>query len=67
MRAVRQRAEGSETDTLDGIRVVQPDSSWCLILPEDDQACLTLYAEATDNASAERLLDRWQAVVESAT
>jgi mannose-1-phosphate guanylyltransferase / phosphomannomutase len=66
MRAVRQQAEGTQVDTLDGIRATEDDGSWCLILPEDDQACLTLYAEASDAPSAGRLLDRWQAVVESA-
>jgi mannose-1-phosphate guanylyltransferase/phosphomannomutase len=66
MRAVRQTADGAEVDTLDGIRVVEGDGSWCLVLPEDDQACLTLYAEAADPAAAERLLDRWQSVVEGA-
>ena len=45
---------------------VEPDGSWCLVLPEDDQACLTLYAEASDAVAAGRLLDRWQAVVETA-
>lgn len=67
MRAVRLHAEGTEVDTLDGIRVVRDDGSWCLVLPEDDQACLTLYAEAANADTAERLLDRWQKVVESAS
>lgn len=67
MRAVRLNAEGTEVDTLDGIRVVHDDGSWCLVLPEDDQACLTLYAEAADAQTAEELLDRWQKVVESAS
>ena len=67
MRAVRLHAEGTEVDTLDGIRVVDDDGSWCLVLPEDDQACLTLYAEAVDAETAERLLDHWQKVVESAS
>lgn len=66
MRAVRQKSEGEQVDTLDGIRIVEPDGSWCLVLPEDDQACVTLYAEASDQTSADDLLDRWQDVVESA-
>ena len=66
MRAVRTYAEGAQVDSLDGIRVLQEDGSWCLVLPADDQACLTLYAEAADTASADRLLDRWQRVIESA-
>jgi mannose-1-phosphate guanylyltransferase/phosphomannomutase len=67
MRAVRLSAEGTEVDTLDGIRVVHDDGSWCLVMPEDDQACLTLYAEAADAKTAERLLDHWQKVVENAS
>jgi mannose-1-phosphate guanylyltransferase/phosphomannomutase len=67
MRAVRVQAEGGQLDALDGMRVVQPDGSWCLVLPEDDQACLTLFAEASDDATAERLIDHWQNVVETAT
>ncbi len=67
MRAVRRHAEGAQVDTLDGIRVVESDGSWCLVLPEDDQACLTLYSEASDVTAAQRLIDRWQSVVEAAT
>lgn len=66
MRAVRAYAEGAQVDTLDGVRVVQEDGSWCLVLPADDQACLVLYAEAADTEAADHLLDRWQRVVESA-
>jgi mannose-1-phosphate guanylyltransferase/phosphomannomutase len=65
MRAVRLEAEHEEVDALDGVRVVEPDGSWCLVLPQDDEAVLTLFAEASDNAAAERLLDRWQGVVEA--
>jgi mannose-1-phosphate guanylyltransferase/phosphomannomutase len=66
MRAVRQAAERSPLDTLDGLRIIEPDDSWCLVLPEDDQACLTLYAEASTAPAAETLLDRWERVIESA-
>jgi mannose-1-phosphate guanylyltransferase/phosphomannomutase len=67
MRAVRQAAEGRQLDPLDGLRVVESDGSWALILPEDDQACVTIYAEASDITSAQRLIDDWQTVVEGAT
>lgn len=66
MRTVREMAEGKQVDTLDGIRIVEPDGSWCLVLPADDQASLTLYAEAADPLAAVRLLDGWQRVVEQA-
>ena len=66
MRAVRQAAEGLEIDTLDGIRVTEAGDRWCLVLPDEDQPSLTLFAEAADAADAARLLDRWQGVIESA-
>lgn len=66
MRAVRVAAEGQDVDTLDGIRVTEADGTWCLILPDEDQPSLTLYAEAADAADAIRLLDHWEAVVEGA-
>lgn len=67
MRCVRQHAEGFELDTLDGIRVLQPDGSWCLVLPEDAQASFTLFAESSDSEAAMRMLDHWQSVVEAAS
>ena len=66
MRSVRQAAEGLELDTLDGLRMVEADGSWCLVLPDDDQACLTLYAEGPTAAEAVRLLDTWQSVIDRA-
>ena len=66
MRAVRLEAERGHTDTREGIRALEPDGSWCLILPVDDEACLALYAEADDAAGARALLDRWQRVIEVA-
>jgi mannose-1-phosphate guanylyltransferase/phosphomannomutase len=67
MRSVRQQADADRIDALDGIRIVEPDDSWCLVLPEDDQASFTLFAEASEAEAAAALLDRWQAVVEGAT
>jgi mannose-1-phosphate guanylyltransferase/phosphomannomutase len=67
MRSVRQLADGDQMDTLDGIRVLEDDGSWCLVLPEDDQASFVLHAEAGDAKAAAVLLDRWQAAVEGAS
>jgi mannose-1-phosphate guanylyltransferase/phosphomannomutase len=67
MRSVRQHAHEDRLDTLDGIRIMEPDDSWCLVLPEDDQASFTMFAEAGAAEAATALLDRWQAVVEGAT
>ena len=66
MRAVRLAAGDAHIDALDGMRVGE-DETWCLVLPDDDQACFTLYAEAGSDDEATVLLDRWQAVVEAAS
>jgi phosphomannomutase len=67
MRSVRQHADEAQMDTLDGIRIVEPDRSWCLVLPEDDQASFMLFAEASQAKAAAELLDHWQGIVEGAT
>ena len=67
MRSVRQHADDEHMDTLDGIRITEADGSWCLVLPEDDQASFVLYAESSAPADAIALLDRWQSVVEGAS
>lgn len=66
MRRVREEAAGRPLDTLDGIRVLEANGNWCLVLPDDDRAALTLHAEAADKATAEALLDRWEAVIQAA-
>jgi mannose-1-phosphate guanylyltransferase/phosphomannomutase len=67
MRSVRQQANVEHIDTLDGVRILEADGSWCLVLPEDDQASFALFAEAGDAKMASALLDRWQSAVEGAS
>ncbi|MEO6204713.1 MAG: mannose-1-phosphate guanyltransferase [Mycobacteriales bacterium] len=64
MRTVVEAASGREIDTVDGVRVVQPDGSWVLVLPDPSQAVTHLWAEAIDPAKAADLLVEWSGVVE---
>lgn len=64
MRAVRAHAGDREIDTVDGMRIIEGDGSWCLVLPSDDVASIALHAEAADPAQAHRLLDAWTHVLE---
>lgn len=66
MRAVREAAGARLLDTTDGIRIVESDDSWCLVLLDDGQPSLSLVAEAQDTRSAELLLSHWRSVVEPA-
>ena len=65
MRAVLEAAAGREVDTTDGIRVIEPDGRWVLVLPDPAEAVTHLWAEAPTDAAAQGVLDAWTAVVES--
>ncbi|MFL6240452.1 MAG: sugar phosphate nucleotidyltransferase [Actinomycetes bacterium] len=66
MRAVVEAAAGREIDTTDGVRVVEADDRWVLVLPDPAEAVTHLWAEGPTAASAADLLAEWSAVVESA-
>ncbi|GLU45799.1 mannose-1-phosphate guanyltransferase [Nocardiopsis ansamitocini] len=66
MREVVEAAEGREIDTTDGVRVLEPDGSWALVLPDTAEAVTHLWAEGPDADTAQRLLEEWAAVVERA-
>ena len=57
---------GPPLDTTDGVRVVEDDGSWALVLPDPAEAVTHLWAEADDVDAAQTLLERWAAVVEQA-
>jgi mannose-1-phosphate guanylyltransferase/phosphomannomutase len=66
MRTVVEAAGTREVDTTDGVRVVEPDLGWVLVLPDPAEAVTHLWAEGTDADTAQTLLDDWAAVVEQA-
>jgi mannose-1-phosphate guanylyltransferase/phosphomannomutase len=66
MRSVVEAAAGRELDTTDGVRVVESDGRWVLVLPDPAEAVTHIWAEGPDAASASALLEEWAAVVEAA-
>ena len=66
MRTVLEAASDREIDTTDGVRVVEPDGSWVLVLPDPASAVTHLWAEGPTAAAATGLLSRWAEVVERA-
>jgi mannose-1-phosphate guanylyltransferase/phosphomannomutase len=66
MRTVVEAAGSRELDTTDGVRVVEPDRGWALVLPDRAEAVTHLWAEGTDADAAQLLLDEWATVVEQA-
>jgi mannose-1-phosphate guanylyltransferase/phosphomannomutase len=66
MRMVLEAAGDKPTDTTDGVRVVEADRGWVLVLPDPADAVTHLWAEGSDADAAQQLLDEWAAVVERA-
>jgi mannose-1-phosphate guanylyltransferase/phosphomannomutase len=66
MRAVLEAAAGREVDTTDGVRVVESDGRWALVLPDPADAITHVWAEAATPDAAGALLDEWVAVIEAA-
>jgi len=66
MRAVVEAAGDRPLDTTDGVRVVEDDGRWVLVLPDPAEAVTHVWAEGTDAASASDLIEEWVAVVEGA-
>ncbi|NUP35032.1 MAG: mannose-1-phosphate guanyltransferase, partial [Streptomycetaceae bacterium] len=66
MRSVVEAAGERGIDTTDGVRVVESDGRWVLVLPDVAEAVTHLWAEGPDDAAAAELLDEWSHVVERA-
>ncbi|MGH3025587.1 MAG: mannose-1-phosphate guanyltransferase, partial [Gaiellaceae bacterium] len=66
MRSVVEAAGDRQLDTTDGVRVVEDDGRWVLVLPDPAEAVTHLWAESGSPESAAALLDAWVAVIEGA-
>jgi len=66
MRAVVEAAGNRLLDTTDGVRVVDEGRGWVLVLPDPAGALTHLWAEGTDDDTAQAILDEWSAVVQRA-
>jgi mannose-1-phosphate guanylyltransferase/phosphomannomutase len=66
MRHVVEAAGDRTIDTTDGVRVVEDDGRWVLVLPDPAEAVTHLWAEGPDADAAQSLLEEWAAVVERA-
>ncbi|WP_030688635.1 sugar phosphate nucleotidyltransferase [Streptomyces sp. NRRL B-1347] len=63
MRTVVEAASGRRIDTTDGVRVLEDDGRWALVLPDAAAPITRLWAEGPDPAAADALLDEWSAAV----
>jgi mannose-1-phosphate guanylyltransferase/phosphomannomutase len=63
MRSVIEDAGDRVLDTTDGVRVVEPDGSWALVLPDPAEPVTHVWAEAADDTAAAALLEHWVRVL----
>ena len=66
MRTVMEAADDREVDITDGVRIIEPNGGWVLVLPDPAEAITHLWAEGADADEAQDLLGRWAGVVEQA-
>jgi mannose-1-phosphate guanylyltransferase / phosphomannomutase len=66
MRTVVEASVGLTVDTTDGVRVIDRDRGWVLVLPDPAEPVTHLWAEGTDADAAQTLLDEWVAVIDRA-
>jgi mannose-1-phosphate guanylyltransferase/phosphomannomutase len=64
MRAVVEAAGERKLDTTDGVRVIEDDGAWVLVLPDPSEPVTHLWVEGPNEERALELLDRWAMVVE---
>jgi mannose-1-phosphate guanylyltransferase/phosphomannomutase len=63
MRAVVEEAGDRSIDITDGVRVVEGDGSWALVLPDPSEPITHVWSEAGTDLAANQLLDRWVSVL----
>jgi mannose-1-phosphate guanylyltransferase/phosphomannomutase len=63
MRMVLDAAGDRQVDTTDGIRLVEPDGRWIMVLPDPSEALTHVWAEGPDEQAAACLLESWVATV----
>ncbi len=66
MRTVQEVVGDREVDLTDGLRIVEEDGRWALVLPDPAEAVTRVWAEGGSESEADELLDEWVAVLERA-
>jgi mannose-1-phosphate guanylyltransferase/phosphomannomutase len=60
---VVEEAGDRSIDTTDGVRVIEDDGSWALVLPDPSEPITHVWSEAATDLAASQLLDRWVSVL----
>jgi mannose-1-phosphate guanylyltransferase/phosphomannomutase len=66
MRTVASSAPADRLTLLDGVKVEEPDG-WALVIPDPDEPLCRIWAEGNSHQEAERIADRYAALVYEVT
>ena len=66
MRTVASSAPADRLTLLDGVKVQEPDG-WALVIPDPDEPLCRIWAEGNSHQEAERIADRYAALVYEVT
>jgi mannose-1-phosphate guanylyltransferase/phosphomannomutase len=63
MRELLEAHQGERLDTTDGVKMTLSDHSWVLVLPDQDEPVLHLYAEGDGEVDCQAILDRMESEI----
>jgi mannose-1-phosphate guanylyltransferase/phosphomannomutase len=66
MRTVVEAAGQRIVEASEGVRIRADGGGWVLVVPDEGEAVIRLWAEADSDEAAEALLAQWFAVIEAA-
>ena len=64
MRLLNQQYKDRRGDLIDGVKIMQGEGEWALVLPDPDFAKFHIYTEARSDSEAQELADRYARLVE---
>jgi mannose-1-phosphate guanylyltransferase/phosphomannomutase len=59
MRRVVEEAKEREVVLVDGVKVIEPDGAWALVLPDPDQPVTHVWAEGSSAPESRQLAQRY--------
>jgi mannose-1-phosphate guanylyltransferase/phosphomannomutase len=65
MRLLNERYRTANVTQVDGVKILEADSEWALVLPDADQPVFHVITEARTNERANALMEKYSAIVSS--
>ena len=63
MRQLLETHQGAGVDSTDGIKITWDGGRWVLVLPDQEEPVLHLYAEGNDEEDCQEILNEYEAEI----